>query len=556
MRVWAKICCYVALGFQLTSVTLRAQPGPPHYTSLQWTVASSDSIVRGTIEDVVPLNPGDSFTVFYEVSVKVRETLSGPAHDSLRFVAESDNGLNAQLKSSGHEALLFLGSSKIDFNRLSLEYFFTRNPVICLHAIDLDDKATPVVSFSDQGLNRISGRDNILAEVRTSLSYDRTIEPSIPFSLHEPTRREPDNFEAFTTVPLNRRLWRIGQNWSKPGSDKERVGKEIRDAFVRTQDYDEAKKKFAADKQVPTPRRPINSLSIDPLEWMAADSDLVVRGTIDDAVLLKLGDPDNRNDYLSTLDLHFVKLRVTEVLKGDSDGSVSFLVENGGELSKWQKQKTLLLVFLKDNRLEGIEPPVRAKSQLDSAAYDVLRYTARDPGTASIIAFEKPHLPILSMDLKWLNDPDAMLKVARRYLNETSAAKQTHRRSVPSFSFQPRPFFTAGTQWTKEPYARITLPIDPYLEKRARQWIASDKKEQRWLGAAALAYFKSDENARLLKSLLNDPARWDPPILVSQYNQPDPSKRVEHLIRWEAWIILHAWGSDAEKPSFNSAPSK
>jgi hypothetical protein len=535
MQVFAKISCCMIAWSTVAIVAVQGQPVVPRVDSLQWMVASSDLIVRGTTESVTPLNPGDNYLCFYDVTLKVRETFLGASRDRIRFVACSGevDPLN-KLTTSGHEGLLFLTSSRKDFNRQTADYYYIRHQFAPRNVIDLDDRTATVVSFGQSGPNHINGPETIVDEVRSWSGRRRVGERVRPWELiQESTLNEQKGVEPIIRVPADQYLWKIAQQWSQPEGINERAGKKISDAFVRILDYEQAKGKYAATDQVPTPKRPINSLSIDSAEWMAADSDLIVRGTIEEVVLLKLADPNNHDDYQATVDSHYVELRVAGTVKGETGKFVGFHVENGGELRKWKQQKTPLLVFLKDNMIRSIDPPVRLRSELEPSRFDVLRYSARGAGSAAIVAFEKPQPKILSMNLQWLDDSEVILRTVQHYLREVSNTPEERVGSLASFSFQPRQFFTAGRPWQENAYARIYFPIDAYLEKQARQWINSGEKEHRWAGVAALAYFKTDENAAILKGLLNDPGKWLTPVPVSIYSD----LKVEYLVRWEAWTI-------------------
>jgi hypothetical protein len=549
MRVITRILGCLSFWLSLTTVTLHGQPGIPRLDSLQWVVASSDLIVRGTIDSISPLNPGDKYCSYYEVSVTVRETLLGASSDHIRFVASSGEvDPIKKLKASGDVGLLFFVSSRKDFNRQTNDYFYTRHQVVLRKVFDLSVQSPQVVSLGKSGIKQIRDGNSILNEVRTCSRRrqvgERTRHLEVEAGGPEIILRDGSNYKVDVRVPADRYLWTILQQWSRPEGMKVRNGRDITSAFVQVLDYEQIRAKYAAARQVATPARPINSLHIDSIEWMTADSDLITRGTIDDVVLLKLADPKSGNDYFSTIDIHVVKLRVAEALKGEASGLVTFLVENGGDLVKWQQQKTPLLTFLKDNMIQGIAPPVRLRSELDPSEFDVLRYSGRGPANAAIVAFEKPQPKILSMDLKWLDDPEEILRTVRRYLREVTNTPDNRVGSVASFSFQPRRSFTSGTAWQENAYARIYFPIDAYLEMQARQWIKSGEKEHRWVGVAALAYFKTDENAAILEGVLNDPGQWPTPVPVSIYSD----LKVQYLVRWEAWTILNAWGYHAARP--------
>jgi hypothetical protein len=550
----ARLFSCITFWLSLTTVTLHGQPGVPSLDSLQWIVASSDSIVRGTIDSISPLNPGDKYCGYYEVSVTVRETLLGSSSDHIRFVAScGEVDPIKKLKASGDEGLLFLVSSRRDFDRQTNDYFFTRHQVVLWTVFDLSVQSPEVVSLGKSGIKQIRDGNSILNEVRSCLSRRhvgeqiRHLDVEVGGRAPEIILHDGNNYTVDLRVPADRFLWTILQQWSRREGMKDRNGREITSAFVQILDYEQIKAKYAAAQQVATPTRPINSLRIDSVEWMTADSDLIIRGTIEDVLLLQLADAKSHDDYNSTLDIHIVKLRVAETLKGEASGVVTFLVENGGELLKWKQQKTPLLAFLKDNMIPGIIPAMRLRSETPSR-FDFVRYSGRGPANEAIVAFEKPQPVIFSMELKWLTDPEEMLRTVRNYLREAETIPAAHARSVPSFSILPRESFTAGTFWRKNPYARIYFPIDVYLERQAQRWTLSSEKEHRWLGAAAMPYFKTDGNATLLKGLLNDPGKWSTPVPVSIITD----QKVEYLVRWQAWTILDAWGYHAAKPVLNN----
>ena len=100
-------------------------------------------------------------------------------------------------------------------------------------------------------------------------------------------------------------------------------------------------------------------------------------------------------------------------------------------------------------------------------------------------------------------------------------------------------------------HSKVFLPIDSDLQANVQKWIGSDKPDLRLVGSRGMLYFKSDANAEILKSLLDDPAVWgrrDALNLLDHLAYPfDP----RYLIRWEAWHTLMGWGYEAtERPKF------
>jgi hypothetical protein len=88
------------------------------------------------------------------------------------------------------------------------------------------------------------------------------------------------------------------------------------------------------------------------------------------------------------------------------------------------------------------------------------------------------------------------------------------------------------------------VPVDSRLEAQARKWLGSADKDLRVLGASALVYFRSDENAGMLKGLLNDPATSEHQIIARG------AERRERVfeVRAEAWSVLDAWGYHVSQP--------
>ena len=102
-------------------------------------------------------------------------------------------------------------------------------------------------------------------------------------------------------------------------------------------------------------------------------------------------------------------------------------------------------------------------------------------------------------------------------------------------------------------YSTVYMPIDRELEVNARKWVTSENKDRRWLAARAMIYFKSDKNAAILKTMLDDDATWPRiDMLHMLENLPYPHDP-RHLVRWEAWHVLAGWGYDAPKPSFGES---
>lgn len=91
---------------------------------------------------------------------------------------------------------------------------------------------------------------------------------------------------------------------------------------------------------------------------------------------------------------------------------------------------------------------------------------------------------------------------------------------------------------------RLHVPVDERLEKRAHAILRGDIRIDRADAVGALKYFKSDENIRLMKSLLNDPATG---INRSAEDNMGVEVRI-YYIRESAYGALKAWGIDVPEP--------
>jgi formylglycine-generating enzyme len=90
------------------------------------------------------------------------------------------------------------------------------------------------------------------------------------------------------------------------------------------------------------------------------------------------------------------------------------------------------------------------------------------------------------------------------------------------------------------------VPLDARLERPARAWIASKDATLRTAGVGALRYFKSRDNAALLRKLLNDPS-------TAQMGDSQPPLYQPHTweyrnVRRSAREVLDEWGFGWEAP--------
>jgi hypothetical protein len=252
--------------------------------------------------------------------------------------------------------------------------------------------------------------------------------------------------------------------------------------------------------------------SVDSIEWMAADSAVVVRGTI---VAHKVEeDPPG-------MVWHTVTFHVDETLKGPHRPTLQFVVAANTiekDVARWKQLGRPVLAFLDESRFVVARYRYRKFARFPLAprnGWSKGSFLELDPNSK---------FRACTLDLKTLTRPEEMVRATKDAIATTPASGKL------------------CDYWFDLPgeggLTRLTVPLDARLEKRARQWIRSDDKDVRREGASALALFPSDENAVMLRRLLDDPASW---IFVSQEGARLRKERV-YSVREAAASVLKAWG--------------
>jgi hypothetical protein len=287
------------------------------------------------------------------------------------------------------------------------------------------------------------------------------------------------------------------------------------------------------------------------LEWLVAHSDLVVRASVAEVATA----PSQGQQAWK-----IVTLKVHETLKGDAAKALTFAEENS--------QGSMLYERWKDAALEGLWFLVRNKEHDDSEIREeriAARYPLKLHGDGwSMVCLRPPVAgqrdlppPIYGMQLETLSEAKEILKATK-----TAAAGNGKRETLRGH--------TIGLPLSCD---RLRVPVDSRLEKLARRLIKSpddylqqelrhrpegEDKRRLWEsglrnsrdflraeGAKALVYFPSDENIKILKLLLEDPACWHP--TMGNDGESAAMKR-EYYVRHEACVTLLAWGVKVDQP--------
>lgn len=227
----------------------------------------------------------------------------------------------------------------------------------------------------------------------------------------------------------------------------------------------------------------------DSVEWMAADADLVVLGTIHEVETAS----DTAGNFYGRCKLH-----VNDRLKGDCPGEIRFFAANywpADALAQRQKSGQEVLLFLKryDADHGTPIPPL-------SAPYVLPFFRANH----SVVTLDGKG-GVLTMDSKKLTDPAEILQAVKAAIRAARSADGADRAERPRDHVIDTP---ADSDAFRELYSGsvvlLRVPVNDQLQERARRWLQSDDVGLRLEGAKALAHFKNEENEALLRAALRD----------------------------------------------------
>jgi hypothetical protein len=279
------------------------------------------------------------------------------------------------------------------------------------------------------------------------------------------------------------------------------------------------------------------------LEWLVAESDLVVRASVTRVERTLIPNPDpvtigrvNRS----------VTLEVRETLKGGQLESLDFTdetIEIDHLYERWRDGAGEQLWFLVRNDDTG-DPTAPRWGPTD----DFVSAVSLDP------AEDDPRRPppLFGMGMRLLRAPEVIVSFARAAAAEPGEPATAHEFSVPRVIMQ-----RSGRSGDVN---GLIVPVDHRLEGVSRRLIESPEylleeddmeltpRNRRALegqlrleGVRALRHFPTDSNADVLRSLLQDPF-W------SIHASPDGEERKIFDVREAAAETLRAWGVDVLDP--------
>lgn len=510
------------------------QPISTSSSSVEWTAANSTLIVRAVIDDIAVHDPGDSFNRYQTVSVRVLETVKGQHSDRLQFVHNGDlsSFRLSELQQNNQEVLLFLAHwwRSRRFNRSSGGYAYTRFPYVveCVAILTPQDVrfAETSVPPLTANLTKLSTPKQLIDAIKTYLKDHRDQQPVRGVTIDLPP-------------PLRGGFYRVDFTFPED-ADFDHPQSAVEEPIV---DFATIKDQFAtkppAEKKLPYSRSRGGYIGVYALELMAADCDVIVRGVIEDSC------------YVATTEDPIgpscgVKMRVLETLKGQAPQQINIYVADARDLENLRRDQQELLMFLRNQLLSG--PAASFGYQTRAGLWD-----------DSVIVLNHRDAEVLFADLSWHRKPNEILNRLRAVTEpERKEQKEGRTESTryvdgqtrpPVFDVHPPASIAASSSIAGNDYSIIYLPVDRDLEADAHKWAAAANKDLRWLAARGLIYFKSDKNAALLQTLLDDDATWsrrEMLHLICPLYEGNP----QFLVRWEAWHVLNGWGYDVPKPSF------
>lgn len=272
--------------------------------------------------------------------------------------------------------------------------------------------------------------------------------------------------------------------------------------------------------------------SFDSLEWQCADATLIVVGR------LTAFEPMDSAGYNGGV----LAISPDQILKGPKPaGEVRFVARSSSSkdtpFPRWLREHSRLLVFLKASK--DVEP-----RNAKAAAPPYTTLSGNYEG--HILELDKgAGVQILSSALQPLSDPDDILRRVKEAVSHTDRegkVESLRLRMPAGFWLQKNhmPVFPRGGYG----YAYLVVPSDGRLEGIARDWMRSPEPDVRVLGVQALAPYRSEGNARLVKALLNDKATH-----AVRYGDDASTEIQVPEVRMAAQEALDAWHVPWEKPS-------
>jgi hypothetical protein len=271
------------------------------------------------------------------------------------------------------------------------------------------------------------------------------------------------------------------------------------------------------------------------LEGRVAQAQALVRGRVICCSNYVGGYREDGTQRPDGFKIYTITVKVDDILKGRTPTTLQFSAEASAEdkrYQQWESHRTSFLFFIGDG----------AWSNLGGAIWETNRLSTIRLGKS--IPAENGYSsdpPVYLMNFTSLTNAKAILAEARKF------AKIKPQRDLQFHKFDR---FPNGPLWTS-----LLVPVQPTLEKVAKHLIAAPEDFAAWTknpplrwelglwrrdGVDALRYFKSKNNVRLLKSLLDDSESY----LAGQEHGITLRR---YPVRSTAYEVLKSWAIDVPR---------
>jgi hypothetical protein len=265
---------------------------------------------------------------------------------------------------------------------------------------------------------------------------------------------------------------------------------------------------------------------VETLDWVIADADLVVRGTLTDFDRVR-----DKNELIWST----ATIKVADTYKGEKKDEIKMIAAHksrfaSDKLSDLAKEKKeVLLCLVKSERY-------KAKSADYVGQPWALRISEGEIDHAAVELSGDSGAFVIVMDARVLARKDDILKAAAAAGKGAKTPTQGRVRA-PASAEVVRKLSDGGPAW-------LLAPIDGRLEETAKDWLKTKELDFRLEGAKTLKLFKSDGNIALLKGLLEDP------------QSKTDGKTKSYPIRKAAYEVLQEWKVEVKQPVIEEPDGK
>jgi hypothetical protein len=252
----------------------------------------------------------------------------------------------------------------------------------------------------------------------------------------------------------------------------------------------------------------------DTIQWMTADSDVVVIGSVRGATERQGKSSGIYSD---------MTIRVTETLKGAPRDTLQVTMAR----STWEKpepwmtdRSEVMFFMLNSSRMVTLDLKDYANTPF-----------ALWGGSRGVYVLGDSKMKAYTIEFGVITDRDSLIAAVRAAARSTATKSHTVDTPVGTPAFHS--LWGGSAVW-------LQFPIDETLEREARKWITSASPRTREAGVIALKHFKSADNIVRIERLLDD---------TGYVELLEPGKKTRrYVIREAAHTVLTEWNVPHRRP--------